>query len=101
MTTQFHVLKEPPCFEDEAKHQTVEKLLASKHTTMAEVFAFIQHHGNNDVVYVIQKYIGPIMHWRRLKGGGVSTTWTRFEYNRELESWKESPFRYEDEIICH
>lgn len=107
MQTSFHVFEEPRCFGDEAKHQVAEKWFVSKYTHMIDALAFIEQHGNTHKAYIIQKYIGEDLRWRTLckvalkyvQRGVVTTTWARFYYNTQVGRWKESNFRYNDEIV--
>ena len=108
--TVYKLYKEDRCFGNSLKHTQNEKLFILEHEKMSRLVEYINVKGDKSKAYYIQKYIGDDIRWRQLgiydknkwsyyKPGDLTNTWGRFFYDDKSKQWKETNYRYEDEIV--
>jgi hypothetical protein len=107
--TVYKLYKEDRCFGNSLKHTQNEKTLILEHTRMGKLVEYINVEGDKTKAYYILKCTGDNVSWRQLgrydknkqrfRVGEFTTTWARFFYDNTSNKWKESNYRYEDEIV--
>lgn len=99
---------EDRCHGDETKRLQTSKQFEMEDDNMMRVVEYVRSVGDTTKAYVILKYIGDDLRWRQLGKitkyyqrvkGDLTTTWSRLFYDNKQQKWKESNYRYEDEIV--
>lgn len=111
MKPVFKLYQEDRCYGNQTKRDVIKKdrLFICENTNMDCITAYIKLHGDKTKTYTIFKYIGEDLRWRQLSlkntkqdtfsRGDITTTWMKMYYNKKY--WKETNFRYNDEIVSN
>jgi hypothetical protein len=109
MKTLYKLYQEDKCFGDQSKRDLIKnnKIFICENKNMNCITDYITLNGDKTKTYTIFKYIDDDLRWRQLSNkkydtfhkGDLTTVWLKMCYNKLLLSWKETNFRYNDEII--
>lgn len=109
MKTLYKLYQEDKCFGDQSKRYLIkdDKLFICENINMNCLTDYIKLNGDKTKTYTIFKYIDDDLRWRQLgkkkydtfHRGDLTTTWLKMCYDTQLSFWKETNFRYNDEIV--
>jgi len=109
----YKLYKQNRCYGNQTQASTVEKVFVIQSNNMNDLMSFINKEGDVNKSYIILKYIDDKLMWRQLLRwhfhknknfdkickGDLTTTWTRLFYDTKLKTWKETNYRYDNEIV--
>ena len=109
----YKLYEENRCFGNQESHQKNGKTFIVEDTNMKKLTTHVRLNENKNTSYIILKYISDDLRWRQLgkfnfhkngnfnysEKGDLTTTWIRMFYDNEKNIWKESNYRYNDEIV--
>ncbi len=109
MSVKYKLFQEDRCYGDISKRNDAKenKKFVCEDLNMINLVEFINLNGDKTKTYSIEKYIDDDLRWRQLTKnkygkyikGDLTTTWYKMNFNEKTISWKETNFRYNDEII--
>lgn len=106
---KYKLYKENRCYGNRSLREKIERIFV-----VEELNKCIHFDDDKSKTYIIQKFIDEDLRWRQLgrmyyhkncnfnycEKGDLTTTWCRIIYDDKSNKWKETNYRYTDEIIC-
>ena len=106
----YKLYEENRCRGNQELHENNLKTYISQNENMLNLITYIREDGDKSKSYYILKYIDDDLRWRQLgkksklswstfEKGDLTTTWSRFFYDNKTDIWRETNYRYKDELI--
>jgi len=112
--TTYKLYKQDRCYGSHTRHELIEKhIFILESDNMSNLITFVNNEGDQTKSYVIFKYINDDLRYRTLQRfrhhkngnfdkiykGDLTKTWARIFYDSRLNKWKETNYRYDDEVL--
>lgn len=128
MSAVYKLYETDRCYGDVATRETITKTFVLENKNMSKLVNFIKLSTAHDKTFVIEKYINDDIRWRQLivawgtherpcsawnvydtcnhwvsniEKGDLTTTWEKYVWCPTRMEWKQTNYRYDDEIVVH